>query len=317
VEAASPGAFNVLVMGPWVHGGWSSTVGDGLGDVRFDAKTSEFYGEKIEMPFFNHFLKDKEVPGIPEAYVFETGRNQWHKLDAWPPRNAAAKSLYLHANGKLSFDPPAETGDATFDEYVSDPAKPVPYIPGISFGMAQRYMVDDQRSASTRTDVLAYQTDVLQEDVTLAGPIVASLFASTTGTDCDWVVKLIDVYPDIYPDAAGKTDNTLGGYQQMVRGDILRGKFRNSLEKPEPFTPGQATKVAFELKDIFHTFRRGHRIMIQIQSTWFPLADRNPGKFMNINAATEADFQKTTQRVYRSPTMPSHIELRVLPAEKP
>jgi len=183
--------------------------------------------------------------------------------------------------------------------------------------MAQRYMVDDQRSASTRTDVLTYQTDVLEEDVTLAGPIVASLFASTTGTDCDWVVKLIDVYPDIYPDAAGKTDNTLGGYQQMVRGDILRGKFRNSFEKPEPFTPGQPTKVAFELKDFFHTFRRGHRIMIQIQSTWFPLADRNPGKFMNINEAKETDFQKTTQRVFRSRTMPSQIQVRVLPAEKP
>ena len=317
VEAASPGAFNVLVMGPWVHGGWSRDDGEGLGDVRFDAKTAEFYREKIELPFFNHFLKDKDAVGLPEAYVFETGRNQWHQLDAWPPKNAAAKSLYLHANGKLSFDPPAETSEAAFEEYVSDPAKPVPYIPGISFGMAQRYMVDDQRSASTRTDVLTYQTDVLEEDVTLAGPIVASLFASTTGTDCDWVVKLIDVYPDIYPDAAGKTDNTLGGYQQMVRGDILRGKFRNSFEKPDPFTPGQPTKVAFELKDIFHTFRRGHRIMIQIQSTWFPLADRNPGKFMNINQATEADFQKTTQRVFRSRTMPSLIQVRVLPPEKP
>jgi len=317
VEASSPGAFNILVMGPWVHGGWSHGDGDSLGDVRFDAKTSEFYREKIELLFFNHFLKDKGAADLPEAYVFETGRNQWHRLDAWPPKNTVAKSLYLHANGKLSFAPPAEAGDAAFDEYGSDPAKPVPYIPGISFGMAQRYMVDDQRFASTRTDVLTYQTDVLEEDVTLAGPILANLFASTTGTDCDWVVKLIDVYPDMYPDAAGKTENTLGSYQQMVRGDILRGKFRNSFEKPEPFTPGQSTKVGFELKDIFHTFRRGHRIMVQIQSTWFPLADRNPGKFMNINEATEADFQKTTQRVFRSRTMPSHIVVQVLPPQKP
>jgi putative CocE/NonD family hydrolase len=315
IQTTTPNAYNILVMGPWVHGGWSSTDGSSLGDVRFDSKTAEFYRENIELPFFNHFLKDKSDQSLPKAYTFETGTNVWRRTDAWPPKPLTPKSLYLRAGGKLSFDPPKETSDSAFDEYTSDPKKPVPLMTGIASGMARPYMTEDQRSAGRRPDVLVYTTDVLQEDLTLAGPIWPSLSASTTGTDCDWVVKLIDVYPDLYPtpDSSDQSDEKLGGYWQLVRGDILRGKFRNSLEKPEPFTPGKPTKVEFIEQDIFHTFRRGHRVMLQIQSTWFPFADINPGKFMNIYKATEADFQKTTQRVYHSVSLPSQVKIGVLP----
>jgi len=316
-EAQSPGATNILVMGPWVHGGWSYGDGDQLGDARFDAKTAEFYRENIELPFFNYYLKDKGTPDLPEAYAFETGSNVWREFDAWPPKGTATKSLYLQAGGKLSFTAPVTAGSDSFDEYVSDPAKPVPFIPGISTGMAQRYMVDDQRSAGRRTDVLVYQTEPLEEDITFAGPIVPSLFVSTTGTDSDWIVKLIDVYPDRFPDEKGSLNNPLGGYQQLVRGEVIRGKFRNSLDKPEAFVPGQPTKVEWTVSDIFHTFRRGHRIMIQVQSTWFPLIDRNPQKFLNINEATEADFQKATERVYHTTAMPSQVKVGVLPAQTP
>ncbi len=317
IEANSPGATNTLVMGPWVHGGWARTAGDSLGDVRFDAKTADFFRENIELPFFNHYLKDKGDSALPEAYVFETGANQWHKFDAWPPERTILKALFLQADGKLSFDPPALADDSLFDEYVSDPRKPVPYMPTIVAGMAQRYMVEDQRFASRRTDVLAYVTDVLTEDITVAGPVVPSLQVSTTGTDSDWIVKLIDVYPDRYPDDKGLTDNNLGDYQQMVRGDVIRGKFRNSLEKAEPFTPGMPTKVEFVASDIFHTFRHGHRIMVQIQSSWFPLIDVNPQTFLNIYQAKEGDFHKATQRVYRSKTLPSSVKIRVLPPARP
>jgi hypothetical protein len=317
VETQSPGAFNILVMGPWVHGGWASGKGDQLGDVRFDAPTAEFYREHIELPFFNYFLKDKGKQELPEAYVFETGTNQWRRFDAWPPKSSVSKSLYLKSGGKLSFDPPSANGQTDFDEYLSDPGKPVPFIPGISPGMAQRYMVDDQRFAARRTDLLVYRTDVLEEDLTLAGPIVPSLQVSTTGTDSDWIVKLIDVYPDRFPDEKGGVDNTLGGYQQLVRGEVMRGKFRKSLETPEPFIPSQPTRVEFTVSDTFHTFRRGHRIMIQIQSTWFPLININPQKFLNINEAAEADFQPATERVYRSPKLTSSIKVFVLPRSLP
>jgi hypothetical protein len=312
-EAQNPGVFNILVMGPWVHGGWAFGKGDQLGDARFDAATSEFYREHVELPFFNFFLKDKGKNELPEALMFETGANQWRRFEQWPPMSATARALYLHANGKLSFTAPASDAASEFDEYVSDPKKPVPITPGIARGMDQRYMVDDQRYAARRPDVLVYVSDALEDDVTIAGPITPSLYVSTTGTDQDFIVKLIDVYPDRYPDEKGSLNNTLGGYQQLVRGDILRGKFRNSLEKPEPFEPGKPTKVEWTQCDTFHTFRRGHRIMVQVQSTWFPFADLNPGKFMNIYEATEADFQKTTQRVYRSRSLPSQVKVGVLP----
>jgi putative CocE/NonD family hydrolase len=312
IETQSPNTFNILVMGPWVHGGWGGDkTGESLGDVQFHTQTAEFYRERIESPFFSHFLKDSGKLDLPEAFAFETGTNQWRTFSAWPPQNAAGRTLYLHNEGKLVFDvPPAAPGG--FDASVSDPAKPVPSTPGLAPGMAQRYMVDDQRFAARRTDVLVYQTAVLEEDLTLAGPIVPSLHVSTTGTDSDWIVKLIDVYPDLFPDRKDGVKNTLGAYQQLVRGDVMRGKFRNSLDRPEPFVPGQAAQVRFTIPDAFHTFRRGHRIMVQIQSSWFPLVNVNPQKFLNINEASEADFQKAEQRVFRSPARPSSLEVRVL-----
>ncbi|MGH9314163.1 MAG: CocE/NonD family hydrolase [Vicinamibacterales bacterium] len=312
VEKLSPGAFNILVMGPWVHGGWARDTGDSLGDVRFDAPTAAQYRERIELPFFRAYLKGDGKPDLPEASMFETGSNQWRSFEAWPPKDVKPVTLYLHAGGRLLFDAPAAEAANAFDEYPSDPKSPIPLVPGIARGMAQRYMVDDQRFAARRPDVLTYVSDALEDTVTLAGPVVPSLWFSTSGTDQDVVVKLIDVYPSRYPDAKGETSNTLGNYHQLVRGDVMRGKFRTSLEKPEPFAAGQATKVEFEIKDTFHTFRRGHRMMVQIQSTWFPLIDINPGKFMDIYAATDADFQKTTQRVYRSKSMASGVKVGIL-----
>jgi putative CocE/NonD family hydrolase len=315
VEASSPETANILVMGPWRHGGWSRADGEGLGHVKFNAKTSVFFREEIELPFFEFQLKGKGTFNHAKAWVFETGTNQWRKHDTWPPRDARPASLYFHAGGKLSFEPPGsrDAGDL-YDEYSSDPGKPVPFLPKIDIGMAAEYMVADQRFAARRPDVLVYQTDDLPEDVTIAGPIEADLYVSTTGTGSDWVVKLIDVYPDDYPDPSPNPEGVrMAGYEQLVRGDVMRGKFRNSFEKPEPFSPGKPTSVKFTLQDSYHTFRTGHRIMVQIQSTWFPLVDRNPQTFVDIYRAKESDFRKATQRVYRSAEMPSRLTVRLRP----
>ena len=317
VEASSPGAMNVVVMGPWRHGGWARGDGASLGPVPFSSKTSEFFREKIEFPFFQFHLKGKGTPSIPEAWVFETGTNQWRTFDTWPPRKGRPRSLFLQPHGGLGFEPPApgsSNGDAApYDEYVSDPAHPVEYVDRIEAGMTGDYMIQDQRVASRRPDVVVYSSGDLKEDVTIAGPIQARLFVSTSGTDSDWVVKLIDVYPDDYPGGDANAPVKFGGYQQLVRGDVLRGKFRNSLSKPEPFVPNEPTPVNFTLQDVAHTFRAGHKIMVQIQSSWFPLVDRNPQKFVNIYNARESDFQKATQRVYHNTEMPSHLEVLELP----
>jgi putative CocE/NonD family hydrolase len=298
-------------MGPWDHGGWNRD-GDRLGPVSFGSKTSEFFRDEILLPFFNHFLKGKGELKLPEAYVFETGTNQWRKYDAWPPRTAHEQALYLREGGRLAFEPPANEVEAC-DEYLSDPGKPVPFIGSIEIGMAYEYMVADQRFASSRPDVLVYLTEPLERDLTAAGPLTATLYVSTSGTDSDWIVKLIDVYPDDYPDPDPNPANVrMGGYQQLVRGEPFRGKFRNSFEKPEPFEPGQVTRVEFTLPDVYHVFRRGHRVMVHIQSSWFPLVDRNPQKFMRIHQARESDFQKATQRVCRSRSRPSLVKIRVL-----
>jgi putative CocE/NonD family hydrolase len=307
VEKNNPGAYNILVMGPWFHGGWSRSDGESLGSVQFGSKTGVFYRENIELPFFNYYLKDKGQPKLPDAYVFETGSNRWQTFDQWPPKNAQVENLYFQAEGKLQFAMPAgdRNGLPPYDEYISDPRKPVPFIEGISIGMTREYMVDDQRSAGRRPDVLVYQTDALTSDITVAGPLVASLFVSTSGTDSDFVVKLIDVFPeDPEPQKAG--------YQMLVRGEPMRARFRNSFEKPEPMIPNKVTKLEFNLPDSFHTFLKGHRIMVQIQSSWFPLVDLNPQKFVEINKAAESDFQKATQRVYRSAQSSSHLKLQVL-----
>jgi putative CocE/NonD family hydrolase len=313
IEKWNPNTYNVLVMGPWPHGGWARGDGDSLGNIRFGAKTSLFYRENIELPFFNYYLKDKGELKLPEAYVFETGSNEWQTYDQWPPRNVAVRNLYFNSNGKLSFEAPKPGRGGSFDEYVSDPAKPVPFINNIATGMTREYMVHDQRFAATRPDVIVYQTDVLTEDVTIAGPIMVSLQVTTTGTDSDFVVKLIDVLPDDTPDnTPNPAEIRMGGFQMLVRGEPFRAKYRNSFSKPAPMAPGKVTKVEFEMPDAYHTFKKGHRIMVQVQSSWFPLIDRNPQKFVDIYKATESDFQKATQRIYRSPVHSSHLKLRIL-----
>ena len=315
IEARNPQTVNTLVMGPWRHGGWARGDGDSFGDIPFNAKTSEFYREHIEFPFFEQHLKDKDDAKHPEAWVFEMGTNQWRRYDKWPPAKTQSRSLYFHAGERLSFDPPTNSGaQNTYDQYLSDPAKPVGYMSEIVTGMKAEYMIADQRFASRRADVLVYQTGVLEEDVTLVGPIEVDVVVSTSGTDSDWVVKVIDVYPDDYPDAAENPKEVrMGGYQQLVRGDVIRGKFRNSFEKPEPFKPGEPARVRFTMPDIYHCFRSGHRIMVQVQSSWFPLVDRNPQKFCDIFQATEADYQIATQRVFHSPKLASRLNVRTLP----
>ncbi|HMF15104.1 MAG TPA: CocE/NonD family hydrolase, partial [Gemmataceae bacterium] len=323
IEANSPDTANFLVMGPWEHGGWISGDGASLGNVAFNAKTADFYREKVLRPFFEFYLKGKGSLPHPKAWVFESGTNQWRQLSAWPPRNTQAVTLYFHPHGRLDATPPDDApSSAGFDEYVSDPAKPVPFINTIGQHNIYRpkvllqteYMVADQRFAARRPDVLVYETDVLEKDITLAGPVTVELHVSTSGTDADWIVKLIDVYPNDYPDPNPNPKGVrLGGYQQLVRGDVMRGKFRNSFEQPTPFTPGQPTVVRFNLLDAFHTFRSGHRIMVQVQSSWFPLVDRNPQSFVHIATAKESDFHKATQRLYRSKAHASRLTLSGAP----
>jgi uncharacterized protein len=311
IEKQSPQTTSTLVMGPWSHGGWMGD-GDHLGNVRFQAKTAVFFRDKIMLPFFVHYLK-KPDDGLklPKAYVFETGRDQWRQHDHWPPQGAVARTFYFREKGKLSESRPE--GARGFDEYISDPAKPVPFTEEISPRMTYNYMTSDQRFAARRTDVLVYETEPLEEDVRVAGPIACDLRVSTSGTDSDWIVKLVDQYPGTYPDPDPNPSGVrMGGYQQLVRGEPFRGRFRNSFENPEAFEPGRVTKIDFAMPDVYHTFRRGHRILVHVQSSWFPLVDRNPQKFVDIYRATEADFQKATERVYRSAENPSSIKVLVL-----
>jgi uncharacterized protein len=315
IERNNPGIYNTIVMGPWFHGGWARSDGDILGNINFGAKTSLYYREKYELPFFNCLLKDKCDGRMPEAVMFETGSNKWRTYDHWPPTNTQRRDLFLHGRGELRFEPPPTNVFLipNFDEYVSDPARPVPFINSTATGMTREYMVDDQRFAATRPDVLVYQTSPLNADTTLAGPIKVTLFVSTSGTDSDFIVKLIDVLPDSTPDNEPNPAGVkMGGYQMLVRGEPMRARFRNSYSRPEAMVPGQLTKVEFTMPDINHSFLRGHRIMVQIQSTWFPLVDRNPQKFVDINQAIEADFQKATQRVYHTRTNPSRLTVNVL-----
>jgi putative CocE/NonD family hydrolase len=307
------GAKNVLVMGPWIHGGWNSGSGASLGLVSFGSNTADYYREAVELPFFNFHLKGKRPLKLPNALAFETGTNRWREHASWPPPGTRPLELYFEAGSRLANELPRGPADA-FDDYVSDPAKPVPYVEAIGTVMVPEYMGADQRFAARRPDVLVYEGDRLANPVTFAGPIEVELHASTTGTDSDWVVKLIDVYPADHPDPTPNPSGTrLGGCQQLVRGEVLRGRFRNSFEKPEPFEPGRPTVLRFRLPDVNHTFRAGHKIMVQVQSSWFPLVERNPQSFVNIADAKESDFRKATQRVYRSKDRPSRLVAQTLP----
>jgi putative CocE/NonD family hydrolase len=312
IEKYNPGIINILVMGPWYHGGWVRSDGSKLGDISFDSPTGEYYVKNIELPFFNYYLKDKGEFNLPEAYVFETGTNQWKTYSQWPPENINREKLYLGQNHSLSSSPPSNSEDF-FHQYISDPAKPVPFTAKITTDIPKKYMIEDQRFAATRPDVLVYKSERLEKDITIVGPIAADLFVSTTGTDSDWVVKLIDVWPD---DTPGTENAVLGGYQMLLRGEILRGKFRNSFENPGPMEPGKITPIQFTMNDVNHTFKKGHRIMVHIQSSWFPLFDRNPQKFVDIYNAEESDFQIAAQRIYFSSQFPSGLILNVLEQPK-
>ncbi len=312
IERQNPGVNNVLIVGPWRHGGWASADGETLGKVSFSSKTSAFYQAEIELPFFEKYLKDKDVPAPAEATVFETGSNAWRVFDHWPPQTTDMKQLFLHDKGRLDWIAPNDEApiesEESHDEFISDIDKPVPYTETITPKMTVEYMVDDQRFASRRPDVLTYQTDALTEDTVLAGPIEACLWVSTTGTDADWIVKIIDVHPDA-PDSA-----PLAGCQMLIRSEVIRGRYRDDYAKPEPFVPNEPTFIQLELLDVLHRFRKGHRLMVQIQSTWFPLVDRNPQKYVpNIYFAKPDDFQKAMHRVFRSSSHPTCLKLGILP----
>jgi putative CocE/NonD family hydrolase len=310
---------NFLVVGPWNHGGWASGDGEKLSRISFDGPTGKHFRARVQAPWFAHHLKGKGKLLQPEALTFQTGTNRWVSHDRWPPREAVARQLYFQADGRLSFDPPPPGPGRKFDSYRSDPAHPVPYrprpvtptYPGPEWKV---WMVEDQRFAHQRPDVLSWETEPLQEDVAVAGNLTAKLFASTTGNDCDWIVKLIDVYPERYPKAP-----TMGGFQLLVAGEVFRARYRKSFEKPEPVVPGQVTEYTIDLHGNHHCFRKGHKIMVQVQSTWFPLIDRNPQKYVpNIFEAKDSDFRVAKQRIWRAPRTASHVVLPVLPnAGKP
>lgn len=311
IEQQNPGANNILVMGPWFHGGWVRSEGSSFGDINFGTPTSLEYQKNFELPFFKHYLKGEGEFNPAEANIFVTGSNEWKKFDTWPPKETETRTLYLQPNGKLAFEKVGRTD--SWDEYVSDPNQPVPYQDGVQSQRTREYMIDDQRFAARRPDVKVYQTDNLTEDLTLTGPLFANLVVSTTGSDADYVVKLIDVYPEDAINPVKNPKNILmAGYQMLVRGEIMRGKYRNSFEKPEAIEPGMITKVNYTLPDVAHTFKKGHRIMIQIQNSWFPLADRNPQKFMNIYQAEPGDFQKATHRIFHDVYNASSLTLTVL-----
>ena len=294
----SPRTISKLVVGPWYHGQWASNDGKHLGNINFESNTSLYY-QDLEVPFFNYYMKGTGSDTLSKATIFFSGENKWRRFTAWPVSNAVPTPVYLQQNGKLSFTP-ASGRQLSFDSYISDPAKPVPYAEKVHAERTREYMDDDQRFAARRTDVLTYNTGILNGDMTVAGPVVADLMVSLSNTDADFIVKLIDVFPDDAP-VNLVTNYPMGGYQMLVRAEVMRGKFRNSFEKPMPFIPNRPTTVKYTMPDVAHTFKKGHRLMIQIQSTWFPLTDRNPQKFTdNINKATNADFVKETIKVYHN-----------------
>jgi uncharacterized protein len=313
LKEKSPGNKTTLVVGPWTHGGWARGDGDTLGHIRFGSKTAARFRTDIELPFFNHYLKDKGGLNLADAVVFETGANQWHDYDRWPPSGTRQRNVYLDANGRLSFTAPSDRSDAAFDAYVSDPRKPVPYTAELTPIEGHVFMVEDQRFVASRPDVLVYETEPLTDDLTIAGPIDVSITVATTGTDGDWVVKVIDVYPGDAPDPAPNPGNVrMGGFQMLLAGDILRAKFRNSMRTPEPMVPNQPATLRFSLGDKHHTFLRRHRLMVQIQSSWFPMFDRNPQTFVDIYHASDADYRKAEHKVFRSASLPSFVTLPIL-----
>jgi putative CocE/NonD family hydrolase len=352
VERLNPGITNFLVMGPWSHGGWARNEGERLGNVRFGGKQSAWYRENVEFRFFETFLRDAKFDPLPEAFVFETGANRWRTFAEWPPKATAPARLFLCGDGRLAKGE-APTDERAADRFVSDPRKPVPFTEAVATGMTREYMTDDQRFAARRPDVLTYETEVLTDDWTLAGPLVANLWVSTSHQDADWIVKLIDVFPGDFkypedtadappapvpaptptsttapatasapatataraPSRPAPDSKPMGGYEMMVRSESIRGRFRDSYSDPKPFAPNTPTLVKLPLQDVLHTFQKGHRLMIQVQSTWFPLIDRNPQKWVdNIYTAKDTDFVAADHAVYRDKEHASFVEIGVLPA---
>jgi uncharacterized protein len=315
IEKMSPSTTNSIVMGPWTHGMWSRGPDSALRDVEWGSNTGDFYRDSIEFPFFEHYLKDVGPAALPKAYVFQTGSDVWQRLPSWPPPGATEKSLYFESGGKLAFTPP-RAGSA-YDQYVADPFHPVPYTKDIAIGMTSTYADEDQRFAEQRPDVLTFQTDALTHDVSIVGPVKAALWVATTGTDADYIVKLIDVFPDSTPDHAGLPPTVhMGHYEMLVRANGMRARFRDGFDRAVAMVPNQPTEIPFELNDVNHMFRTGHRIMVQIQSSWFPIEDLNPQTFVsNVEMAKRSDFRVATQRVYHTPSMPS--QLHVLVIEQP
>jgi len=313
IEKSNPKLKNQIVMGPWYHGGWSRGDGSSLGNVQFESKTSIYYQQNIEIPFFNYYLKGKgTIEQIKEANVFFTGENKWQTFDTWPPKNMTEKALYLNDGKLLSFNQP--NLDNSFSSYVSDPGKPVPYTDGVIKDRTREYMTDDQRFASTRTDVLTFSTEKLEEDITLGGTIIADLKVALSTTDADFIVKVIDVFPEGFKYDSIINGNTylMDSYQMLVRGEVMRGRYRNSFEKPEAFVPGKTETVKFELPDVAHTFKKGHKIMVQIQSTWFPLVDRNPQQFVDIYHCEDKDFIPAEIKIFHDAQNASRLILPVL-----
>ena len=320
IERMNPTTQNRLVMGPWSHGGWNGDGGNKLGSANFGFPTAQWFREQVQLPFFEFHLKDQGTLGIAEATVFETGANRWREFNAWPPKEVQPSSLHFAPGGLLSEQAVTPKGNSAeeFDEFVSDPSKPVPYTSEITSAWAKDYMTEDQRFAAWRPDVLVYRGESLREDLTVAGTLVADLWVSTSAGDADWIVKVIDEFPGapltgLKPGDVA-SDAFQSGRQQLLRAGVMRGRFRESFSDPKPFNANKPTRVQLKLDDILHTFPAGHRVMIQVQSTWFPFIDRNPQKFVaNIFEAKEADFIKATHRLFHSPAHPSRIEFSVLP----
>ncbi len=309
IEAENPGTENTLAAGPWLHGGWRRMLGDHLGCIEFGDRTSITFQREVQFPFFEHHLRGAEGWTPHEAVVFETGTNVWRRHESWPPAGVEPVALYLGEGGTLTFDGPSGGGGS--DDYVSDPGNPVPFSAEERTTLGHLWKVEDQRFASARPDVLVYQSDPLEEDMTIAGPIRADIFVSTTGTDSDWIVKVIDVYPEDAPDSPF-CEVPMGGYQMHLAGEVMRGRFRSSFEHPEAMAPGEVTPIHIDLRDRYHTFKTGHRIMVHVQSSWFPAYDRNPQQFVNTYRATPDQYMTAEQTVYRSPEYPSRVTLGVV-----
>lgn len=319
-EENNPGKeFNKIVEGPWSHGQWSNNNATSMGNINFGSNTAAYFQQHFEIPFFDYYLLGKgSVDSIGEANVFVTGKNEWQSFSKWPPANKEDKTLYFEANGKLDWNKPSD--QKSFSEYTSDPNKPVPYENNIQFNRSRTYMDGDQRFASERPDVLVFQTDSLANDITLTGNIIADLMTSISTTDADFVVKVIDVFPEdlgyndvnIYAEDDPLNHEPLGGYQMLVRAEIFRGRYRNSYENPSAFTPGKVEEVKFELPSIAHCFKKGHRIMIQVQSSWFPLVDRNPQQFIDIYHCDAKDFIKSDIKIWHDTQYASKVILPVL-----